>query len=116
MEQGSTFRVSILGYREDDTWVAIALEMDIRGYGDTPEAARKDLLEMLAAQVSYAVQSGHPESVWKRAANEYWRMFEDARRSEFVAQVSGMLRPLDRTAEMIPLPEIPQRQWAGAGA
>jgi hypothetical protein len=53
-------------------WIALALEMNVRGYGSTMEAAKNDLREMLIAQISFAVQMGHPESVWNRAGEEYW--------------------------------------------
>jgi len=62
------FEVSVITYREGSTWTALALEMNLRGYGSTEEAAHADLDEMLIAQVSYAVQMGDPESVWNRTA------------------------------------------------
>jgi hypothetical protein len=39
--------------------------MDIRGYGSSRKAAVDDALAMITAQVSFAVQMGHAESVWK---------------------------------------------------
>jgi hypothetical protein len=98
-----TFEVSVITFREGDTWTALALEMDLRGYGPTIEAANDDLCEMLMAQISFAVQMGHPESVWNRAADEYWRMFEEVRREQFVAEVSGGEPITDRIADMVPL-------------
>ncbi len=66
-ENARIFAVSVIVFREDSAWTALALEMDIRGYGPTPEAAVEDVLAMLSAQVSFAVQMGHPESVWHPA-------------------------------------------------
>jgi hypothetical protein len=66
------FEVSVITYREGSIWTALVLEMNLRGYGPTEEAANADLDEMLIAQVSFAVQMGHPESVWNRAGEEYW--------------------------------------------
>lgn len=100
-------------------WTALALEMNLRGYGSTVEAASDDLCEMLIAQVSYAVQMGHPESVWNRAGDEFWQMFEEARRNQFVAEVSGSEVSVDRIANMMPLPPLAWKQsdeWIAAHA
>jgi len=115
-----TFKVSVISFRDGDTWTALALEMDLRGYGPTVEAANNDLREMLMAQVSFAVQMGHPESVWNRAADEYWRMFEEVRREQFVAEVSGSEPITDRIADMVPLSLLPalkhRNEWNAAHA
>ena len=65
------FEVSVVVFREDDNWTALALEMSVRGYGSTPDQAMEDLREMLQAQVSFAIHQGHPESVWQPAGAEY---------------------------------------------
>jgi hypothetical protein len=62
-----TFEANVIIFREDSEWTALALEMNIRGYGATPAAAVQDVIELLDAQISFAVQMGHPESVWHRA-------------------------------------------------
>ena len=36
--------INVLGYREEGQWVALALEMDLRGYGETFEAALRELM------------------------------------------------------------------------
>lgn len=117
-----TFEVSVITFRDGDTWTALALEMDLRGYGPTVGAANDDLREMLVAQVSFAVQMGHPESVWNRAADEYWRMFEEVRREQFVAFVaegSDMKPVADRIADMVPLSLLAlkhRNEWNAARA
>jgi hypothetical protein len=114
-----TFEVSVITFREGDGWTALALEMDLRGYGPTVEAANDDLREMLTAQVSFAVEMGHPESVWNRAADEYWRMFEEVRREQFVAEVSGTQPTTDRIAGMVPLSLLAlkhRKEWNAACA
>jgi len=118
-ESDHTFEVSVITYREDSMWTALALEMNLRGYGTTPETANDDLCEMLIAQVSFAVQMGHPESVWNRAGDEFWRMFEEARRNQFVAEFSGSQQSVDQIANMMPLPSLAMKQrdeWVAANA
>ncbi len=55
-EETKAFEVSVILFREDARWTALALEMDIRGYGSTREAAVDDALAMILAQVSFATQ------------------------------------------------------------
>ena len=45
--------INVLGVREDGAWCAIALEMSLRGYGRTFEAALDALRETIEAQVSF---------------------------------------------------------------
>lgn len=114
-----SFEARVLVFREDTKWTALALEMDVRGYGSDPEAAIRDLREMLVAQVSFAVQQGHPESVWQRADDKYWSMFEEARRKRFVAEVSGAELPAEPIADIIPLSLVALKrrdEWIAARA
>lgn len=103
-QQLRTFKTSVIVFREDSAWTALALEMNIRGYGETQQDALTDLLNMIAAQVSFALQQGHPESVWSPAEAKYWQMFEETRKNQFVAEVSGSEAPTDQFADLVPLP------------
>jgi hypothetical protein len=58
---------SVLGYEEDGEWVALALEMDLRGYGATFDNALADLADLVAMQVSFAFHKNQPEMIWKPA-------------------------------------------------
>ena len=118
-EHAKTFEVSVITFREDSTWTALVLEMNLRGYGPTKKAAVDDVLAMLAAQVSFAVQMGHPETVWNSAEKSYWMMFEEARRKRFVAEVSGFETPSEQpSADIVPFPldTAPKNEWVAAGA
>ena len=55
MKKPSGVTLSILGVREDERWCAIALEMSLRGYGDTFDEALEDLKETIVVQVTYAL-------------------------------------------------------------
>jgi hypothetical protein len=118
-ENTKTFEVSVIVFREDSDFTALALEMDIRGYGTTPQAAIDDVTAMLAAQISFAVQIGNPEGVWHPAAEKFWRMFEEARRKRFVAEVSGVELDTDQIARMVPLSLLAlkhKEEWTATGA
>ena len=60
-------KVSVLGYKEHDDWVAHALEMDIIGVGDTWEDALSVLGENIHAQVSFAKYRGDDSLIFQPA-------------------------------------------------
>ena len=70
--------LSVLGYREENDWVALALEMDLRGYGATIDEALAELTELVAMQISFARFKGQPEMISRPAESIYWRLFETA--------------------------------------
>lgn len=71
--------LSVLGYREDGEWVALALEMDLRGYGATFEDALAELDDLVIMQTKFARFKEQPEMLSKPAEGSYWRLFETAR-------------------------------------
>ena len=70
--------LSVLGYQEEGGWVALALEMDLRGYGATIDEALTELRDLVAMQMSFARFKGQPEMISKPAEPVYWRLFETA--------------------------------------
>ena len=76
--------LNILGYREEGEWVALALEMDLRGYGETWDEALDDLSDQVLMQISFAHFKGQPEMIWKSAEEEYWERFRQAQRAGLV--------------------------------
>lgn len=118
-EEPKTFEANVIVFREDSMWTALALEMNVRGYGETHDAAIDDLREMLVAQLTYAVQMGHPESVWHRAEEKYWEMWEETRRNQFLAEASGVDAPQDQFADLVPLDLLAMKhkdEWIAAHA
>ena len=77
----STFdlTLNVLGYVEDDEWVALALEMDLRGYGATFKEACEDLAEVVAMQIGFAVFKGQPEMILKPAEPVWFERFAEVR-------------------------------------
>ncbi|MEA2328421.1 MAG: hypothetical protein QOE68_3380 [Thermoanaerobaculia bacterium] len=119
IDEAKAFEVSVIVFREGSTWTALALEMDIRGYGSSRKAAVDDALAMITAQVSFAVQMGHAESVWKPAEEKYRRMWENARRNQFMAEISGSEAPADEIADLVPIPLLALKhkdEWIAARA
>jgi hypothetical protein len=67
--------LSVLGYKENDTWVVIALEMDLRGYGKTFKKALKELEDSIAMQICFARFKNDPDLVFHPAELAYWNLF-----------------------------------------
>lgn len=74
------YTVRVLGIHEDDQWCAIALEMSLRGYGETFEAALDDLHDAIEAQVSFAIQHDTLDSIWTPAEPHYVELYNETRR------------------------------------
>lgn len=71
--------LSVLGYQEEGEWVALSLEMDLRGYGKTFNEAFISLTELIEIQFSFAVSKNQPELIFKPAEPVYWTIYERGR-------------------------------------
>ena len=102
----STLTLSVLGYREGDEWIAVALETDLRGYGATVDEAFEELRDLVSTQLSFARFKGQPELIWKPAEPVYWRLFEDAVREQLQGLASSTHRAEnpDYMARGLPIP------------
>lgn len=81
--------LNVLGVREDDAWCAIALDMSLRGYGDTFDAALKALLDAVEAQVSFAVEHDNLDQIFIPAEPHYFRLHADMRREAIKRKLLG---------------------------
>lgn len=73
----SPLNLNVLGVREDGAWCAIALEMSLRGYGETFDAALDALVEAVEAQVTFAVQHDNLDQIFVPAEPHYFRLYAD---------------------------------------
>lgn len=80
MRVGHHLVFGILGYKEKKTWVALALELDIRGYGKTFEAAAKEMMALVTTQVSFALFKKQPDMIWKAADPIWFEIYCQVRR------------------------------------
>lgn len=100
--------LNVLGYREEGDWVALAMEMDLRGYGSTFAEALDDLADLVQTQIDFAHFKGQPELIWKPAEPVWWARFAEVQRTALEAVAGppahgsrdyewrGMPIPLDR--------------------
>ena len=76
--------MEVLEIREDDgTWCAIALELDLQGYGSDPESARADLVAAMEAQFEFAIndERGDFDQLFFATERQYFEMFNEYRRT-----------------------------------
>lgn len=85
--------LNVLGYQDEGEWVALALEMDLRGYGETFDEAYADLADLVQMQITFSRAKGQPELIWKAAEPIWFERFADVRRE--------YLEALVREAEMV---------------
>lgn len=71
--------VNVLGFEEDGEWCALALEMELRGYGSAFNEALKDLEESAALQVRFAHFKGAKDMIWHPAEDKYFKLYEQVR-------------------------------------
>ena len=49
-------RLDLLLYKEDETWVAHCLQLDVVGTGDTPDEASNVAIDCVEASIAYAFE------------------------------------------------------------
>ena len=99
----STVTLNVLGYKEETEWVALALEMDLRGYGATFKEALNELADLVTTQVSFAQFKGQPELIWKPAEPIWFERFADVRREHLNALVQKR-EPIGSSYDVAGLP------------
>ena len=95
--------LNVLGYREGSDWVALALEMDLRGYGKTFKAARRELVSLVNMQISFANFKGQPEMILKPADPVWFERFAETR-SRLLNSLLAKQGPSEYATSGIPIP------------
>ena len=67
--------VNILIKREEGMFVAHCLEMDIVATGDSLEAVKSDIIDLIKAQITFAFAHGNQDNLFHPAPSEVWREF-----------------------------------------
>ena len=70
----------VLGYVEDNKWIAHCLELDLVGEGRSFPDACRHLHELIDMQVSFAVFKKNPDLLYHEAPHEYFTLFERLQR------------------------------------
>ena len=86
---GDEVYVSVLGYREDDYWCALALEMDLRGYGQSFDEALNDLRDSMTMQIGFALFKNEPRMIFFPADPTYFSLYAQVRNDRIMALTAG---------------------------
>lgn len=98
--------IRTLIYKEDESYVAHALEMDILAYGKTEKEACDELKKLLTNQLIFAALRGDPSMVYFPAPDEFFKRWEEAH----AAKLKGAIlpdRPLKWDAKAVVAVVIP---------
>jgi len=104
------FHVKVIGFKEAGSYTAVALEMDLSGFGDSIEEALEDLEDHIRMQISFALQQNDLSLLERQAPKEYQDMYRDCM-AKFIKQESVS----DRFVRCMPFPS-PSSFQSGAFA
>lgn len=115
MASNRSISTNVLGVREDGEWSAIALELNLRGYGETFDLAVKDLTKAMEAQISFALQHGTLDSIFVPAEPEYFRIYADMKRERMKSTIlHADWADTHYMVEDVPLPSPDPEQFEAA--
>jgi uncharacterized protein Usg len=102
----TSINLSILGFKEGHEWCALALELDLRGYGRTLDEAMADLKEHVSMQVSFCLQMGTLDSMFFPAEDQFWKMYHKGKLDQMISLVSHHKITRDQpVARDLPFPD-----------
>jgi len=103
----SGVRINVLGVREDGMWCAIALEMSLRGYGETFKDALKNLREAIVAQVAFAIKNQTVDSIFIPAEPHYFKRYKDLKHKALKSRFLNRVQPeyADYRVGSLPVPQ-----------
>jgi hypothetical protein len=86
----------LLIYKEEDEWVAHALEMDLLGYGNSPREAKEAVKKAIEAQLEFASHIDNPKMAQFPAPKEFFTRWEKAQ----THSVRGVFGPPDKCEKL----------------
>lgn len=95
MEQEKLLQLRRMVFQDPDNdewrWSAVALEVDLWGYGHTMEEAREHLQEAIEAQIEFADGRQEPHLIAHPAEGKWFRLWDEAqgRDKERLAKMLG---------------------------
>ncbi len=81
------YPIRVLLYKDSGEWVAHALEMDLVAYGDSEQAALKELNELVSCQISFAHQKRDDSLIDFPADKELFKRWEAAQASALKKEI-----------------------------
>lgn len=73
-----SIKLNVLIYREGDNWIAHCLQMDIVAANTNVKTAEDDIIDLIKAQVTFALENDNLGNLFKPAPAEEWAKLENA--------------------------------------
>ena len=80
MKSSMTF--NIIAKKENDMWIAHCLELDIVATSDSLADLRKDMDDLIIAQIDYAFSNNNLDNLYCPAPPEIWKEFYSCKNSQ----------------------------------
>jgi hypothetical protein len=90
-----TFTVEALGFYEDDQHCAVAVNMDIWGYGETQDKAFDNMMDLVQAQIAFAVQTDSMDVLDFSAEEKYVEIYRKARFQQISSKTKNVSKASD---------------------
>lgn len=103
--EAERYALRVLMYEEEGEWIALVLEMDLRGYGATEEEALREVGDLVVNQIAFAKFKGQPELIWHPAEDKFFSQYNEESREELRRAVFGHSRPPEPRIQSLPVPE-----------
>ena len=76
------FRLNIILHEEDNEFIAHCLEMDIVATNTTQKKTIDDLIDLIKAQIVFAINNGNEDYLLKSAPFEVWDKIRTAKKCD----------------------------------
>ena len=73
-----SIKLNVLIYKESNEWIAHCLQMDIVTTGQDEKDVEKDIINIIKAQIIFALQNNNLSNLFKPAPEEEWAKLEYA--------------------------------------
>jgi hypothetical protein len=75
-----SIKLNVLIYQEGNEWIAHCLQMDLVAASKSEREAEKDVIDLIKAQVIYAIENDNLGYIFRQAPAEEWAKLAMARR------------------------------------
>ncbi len=77
-----SIKLNIVIYKAGEEWVAHCLQMDIVASGKSAKAVEEDIVDLIKAQLRFAIDNDNVVNMFKPAPIEIWSMLKHAKRCD----------------------------------
>ena len=75
-----SIKLNVIIYQEGNEWVAHCLQMDIVTANTAERSVESDIIDLIKAQVIYAIENDNLGNIFKPAPPEEWAKLEHAKK------------------------------------